>query len=394
MGRETVIVAAARTPFGRFGGALKDLPAVDLGALVIREVVARAGIPGAEIDYVFMGMVVQAGAGQIPARQAAVKAGLPYEVPADTINKVCASSLRAVNLADALIRAGDAEIVVAGGMESMSRAPYLMDGARWGLRLGDRNLQDALLVDGLTCAFGGVHMGVYGTQVAREYGVTREEMDRWALRSHQRAAAAYAGGLFEREVMPVEVPQRKGDPVSFTQDESIRPDTSYEKLQALRPAFEADGLITAGNAPPLNDGASAVLLMSRERAEALGLKPLAAIVSQGAVSAEPPYLHTVPYLAGKRALERAGLTGADLDLVEINEAFAAVTLTSMRLGGWDPEKVNVNGGAVAIGHPVGASGARILMTLAYELQRRGGGLGLAAICSGGGQGEATIIRAE
>lgn len=392
--RETVIVSAARTPFGRYGGALQSVPAVDLAAQCIREVLSRADVPGDQVDYALMGMVVMAGAGQIPSRQATMKAGLPSSVPSDTINKVCASSLRAVNLADMMIRAGEASIVVAGGMESMSRAPYLASGVRWGARMGDTTLTDALLHDGLLCAFGGVHMGVYGTQVAREYGITREEMDRWALRSHQRAARAYDEGLFADEVIPVTVPQRRGEPVVVEQDESIRRDTTLEKLAALKPVFEEDGLITAGNAPPINDGASAILLMSRERAEALGLKPLATIISQEQVSLDPPYLHTVPYYSGRQALEKIGMTEKDLDLVEINEAFAAVTLTSMKLGGWDPDQVNVNGGAVAIGHPVGASGARILMTLVYELKRRGGGYGLATICSGGGQGEATVVRVE
>ena len=394
MSRETVIVSAVRTPFGKYGGALKDIPAVDLGAHCIREAVGRAGLEGGDVDYVLMGMVVQAGAGQIPSRQAAIKAGLPTSVPSDTINKVCASSLRAVNLADALIRAGEADVVVAGGMESMSRAPYLLTGARWGLRLGDGTVVDALLHDGLLCAFGGCHMGVYGTRVAREYGITREAMDRWALRSHQRAAAAYDAGKFADEVVPVELPKTKGGPTRLEADESIRRDTSYEKLAALKPAFEDDGLVTAGNAPSLNDGAAALVLMSRERARSLGLVPLATIVAQGQASQDPPYLHTVPYYAAQRALRRLGMQDRDLDLIEVNEAFAAVTLTSMQLGGWDPERVNVNGGAVALGHPIGASGARILMTLVYELRRRGGGYGLATICSGGGQGEATIVRVD
>lgn len=394
MSRETVIVSAVRTPFGKYGGMLRELPAVDLGGAVIAEAVRRAGIKGADVDYVIMGQVVQAGAGQIPSRQATIKGGLPVDVPSDTINKVCASSLRAVNVADALIRAGEADVMVVGGMESMSRAPYLIEGARWGLRLGDGTFVDAVLRDGLICAFGAVHMGVYGTQVAREYGIDREAMDAWALRSHQRAHAAYEQGKFAEEVMALEIPQRKGDPIRFERDESIRPDASLDALRNLKPAFEPDGLITAGNAPPLNDGASAMVLMASDRAAALGIKPLATILSQGQVSQEPPYLHTVPYYAVQRALDRIGMTKDDIDLFEINEAFAAVTLTSMKLGDWDPERVNVNGGAVAIGHPIGASGARILMTLAYELKRRGGGHGVAGICSGGGQGEATVIRVD
>ncbi len=391
---ETVIVSAVRTPFGRFGGALKDLPAVELGAVAIREAVQRAGAPGAEIDNVFMGMVIQAGVGQIPSRQASIKAGLPVTVPSDTINKVCASSLRAVNLGDSLIRAGDAEIVVAGGMESMSNAPYLLYGNRWGYRMGDAKVVDAMIHDGLWCAFGDVHMAVHGSVVAREYGITREEQDRWALRSQQRAVAAIEGGKFKDEIVPVPVPQRKGDPVLVDTDESPRADTTLEKLAALPPVFARDGSVTAGNAPGVTDGASALVLMSRERAEKMGLKPLATIVAQGMASAEPPYIATVPAYAAEKALKKAGMSVKEIDLIEVNEAFAAVALTSIKLGGWDPEKVNVNGGAVALGHPIGASGGRILMTLIYELRRRGGGYGLASICSGAAQGEATIVKVD
>lgn len=390
--RETVIVSAARTPFGAFAGGLKDLSATNLGGIAIKEAVARAELKGPEIDNVSMGMVVQAGAGQIPSRQATVKAGLPVEVPSETINKVCASSLRAVNLADALIRSGDAEIVVAGGMESMSNAPYLLDRARWGYRMGDGKLVDAVVWDGLWCSFGGCHMGAYGSVVAAEYGITREQQDAWAYRSHQRALKATNEGRFSEEIVPVEVPQKKGPVLRVARDESIRPETSLEKLAGLRPAFDKDGTVTAGNAPGLSDGASALVLMSRERAEKLGVPILATIVGQGQVSEEPKYIHTVPARAGLKALKKAGLRVDDLALIEINEAFAAVTLTSIKIGGFDPEKVNVNGGAVALGHPIGASGGRILMTLVYELRRRGGGYGLAAICSGGGQGEATVVR--
>ncbi|MGE5578101.1 MAG: acetyl-CoA C-acetyltransferase [Syntrophothermus sp.] len=392
--RETVIVSAVRTPFGRFGGALKDIPAVELGAMAIREAVQRARVPGAEIDNVFMGMVIQAGAGQIPSRQATIKAGLPVTVPSDTINKVCASSLRAVNLGDSLIRAGDAEIVVAGGMESMSNAPYLLNGARWGNRMGDSKVVDAMIHDGLWCAFGDVHMAVHGSVVAKEYGITRQEQDRWALRSQQRAAAAIKDGKFKKEIVPVPVPQKKGDPVLVDTDEGPRADTTLEKLAALPPVFAKDGTVTAGNAPGVNDGASALVLMSRERAEKMGLKPLATIVAQGMASVEPPYIATVPAYAAEKALKKAGLSAKDINLIEVNEAFAAVALTSIKLGGWDPEKVNVNGGAVALGHPIGASGGRILMTLIYELRRRGGGYGLATICSGAAQGEATIVKVE
>jgi acetyl-CoA C-acetyltransferase len=390
--REAVIVSAVRTPFGSFGGGLKELAATDLGGIVIREAVRRAALTGTEIDNVFMGQVVQAAAGQIPSRQATVKAGLPVSVPSETVNKVCASSLRAANLADALIRAGDADVVVAGGMESMSNAPYYLTKARWGYRMGDGQLVDAVVHDGLTCAFGACHMGVYGSEVAAEYGISREAQDEWALRSQQRAAAAWDAGLFADEVMPVPVPQRKGDPIPLAADESLRRDTTLAKLAALKPAFQKDGTITAGNAPGLSDGASALVIMSREKAEALGLEVLATIVAQGQVSEEPKYLHTVPARAGLKALQKAGLQVKDLARVEINEAFAAVTLTSIKLLECSPEIVNVNGGAVALGHPIGATGGRILMHLMYELRRRGGGYGLAAICSGGGQGEATVIH--
>ncbi|HYG56500.1 MAG TPA: acetyl-CoA C-acetyltransferase, partial [Symbiobacteriaceae bacterium] len=362
--------------------------------VVIKVAVRRAGLVGreSEIDNVFMGQVVQAAAGQIPSRQATHKAGLPVSVPSETVNKVCASSLRAVNLADMMIRGGDADVVVAGGMESMSNAPYYLLKARWGYRMGDGQLIDSVVHDGLTCAFGGCHMGVYGSEVAAEYGVSRQEQDEWAYRSHQRAAAAWDKGLFAQEVVPVPVPQRKGDPVPFGADESLRRDTTLEKLAGLRPAFQKDGTVTAGNAPGLSDGASALVVMSREKAEALGLEILATVVAQGQHSEEPKYLHTVPARAGMRALKKAGLAVKDLSLIEINEAFAAVTLTSIKLLECSPEIVNVNGGAVAIGHPIGASGGRILMHLIYELRRRGGGYGLTSICSGGGQGEATVVR--
>jgi acetyl-CoA C-acetyltransferase len=394
--REAVIVSAARTPFGSFGGGLKEVPAVELGAVAIREAVRRAGLAGreSEIDNVFMGMVVQAGAGQIPSRQATRRAGLPMEVPSETVNKVCASSLRAVNLADALIRAGDVEVVIAGGMESMSNAPYLLEKARWGYRMGEGKLVDAVMYDGLLCAFGGCHMGVYGSEVAKEFGIERQAQDEWAYRSHMRAVAAWDAGQFAEEVVPVPVPQRKGDPVPFARDESLRADASLAKLAGLRPAFQPEGTVTAGNAPGLSDGGSAIVVMSRAKAAAMGLPVLATIVAQAQFSEEAPYLHTVPARSGLKALKKAGLTVGDLKRIEINEAFAAVTLTSIKLLECDPEIVNVNGGAVAIGHPVGASGARILMHLAYELRRRGGGYGLAAICSGGGQGEATVIRVD
>lgn len=386
----SVIVAAKRTAFGKFGGALKDIPATDLGAHAIRETLAAVKFPGSDVEQVFFGMVVQAGAGQIPSRQASMKAGLPKEVPSDTINKVCASSLRAVNLADALIRAGDVQVAVAGGMESMSQAPYLVPRARFGYRMGDGTLVDSVVHDGLWCSFGDCHMGHYGSLVAREFHTTREEQDAWAYRSQMRAAEARAKGLFREEIAPLSL---AGGTV-FQDDEAIRPDTTLGRLKALKPAFEADGTATAGNAPGLNDGASALLVMSEERASALGLTPLARIVSSGQASDEPKYLATVPALAGRKALEKAGMKASDLDLVEINEAFASVTLISNRLLGLDPEKVNIHGGAVALGHPVGATGGRILMTLIYNLRRQGGGVGLASLCSGGGQGEATIVEVD
>lgn len=392
--KETVIVSFARTPFGAFLGSLKDVPATELGALVIREAVARAGIAGGAVDYCLMGMVVQAGAGQIPSRQATLKAGLPVEVPSDTIGKVCASSLRAVNLADALIRAGEAEVVVAGGMENMSAAPYLLEKARSGYRMGNGQLVDAMIRDGLWCAIHDVHMGVHGGDVALEFGIGREEQDRWALRSQQLAVKAADAGLLREEIVPVPVPQKKGEPLLFAADELPRREASLEALAKLPAVFKKDACVTAGNAPPISDGASALVLMSRERAEKLGIEPLAAIVSQAAVSAPAPYIATVPALAGKKALEKAGLLAKDLDLIEVNEAFAAVALTSIRLGGWDSEVVNVNGGAIAFGHPIGASGGRILMTLLAEARRRGARYGMAAICSGAAQGEATIIRME
>jgi acetyl-CoA C-acetyltransferase len=392
--KETVIVSFARTPFGGFLGSLKDVPATELGALVMREAVARAGIAGGVVDYCLMGMVIQAGAGQIPSRQATLQAGLPVEVPSDTIGKVCASSLRAVNLADALIRAGEADVVVAGGMENMSAAPYLLEKARSGYRMSNGQLVDAMIRDGLWCAIHNVHMGVHGGDVADEFGIGREEQDRWALRSQQLAVKAADAGLLREEIVPVPVPQKKGEPLLFAADELPRREASLEALAKLPPVFKKGACVTAGNAPPISDGASALVLMSRERAEKLGIEPLAAIVSQAAVSAPAPYIATVPALAGNKALAKAGLTAANLDLIEVNEAFAAVALTSVRLGGWNPEIVNVNGGAIAFGHPIGASGGRILMTLLAEARRRRARYGMAAICSGAAQGEATIIKME
>ncbi len=390
--RPSVIVSGARTPFGVLGGALRDMSAVQLGAVAIRAAWQRAGLAPSDVDYLLMGMVVQAGAGQIPSRQAGIAAGLPVSVPSDTINKVCASGLRAINIADTMIRGGEADVVVAGGMESMSQAPYLVDRARWGLRMGHGRLADAVINDGLWCAFRGVHMGVHGDAAARKHGVSREEQDRWALRSHERACAAMREGRLAEELASVEIPQRHGPPVAFFADEAPRPGTSLDKLAKLRPAFSPDGTITAGNAPGLNDGAAAVVVMSEEKARALGIAPLARIIAHAHVSSEPEEIATVPALAAGAALEKAGLSLREVGLIEVNEAFAVVALISARLGGWDEEKVNVNGGAVALGHPIGASGARILMSLVFEMRRRRAQFGLATICSGAAQGEATIIE--
>ena len=387
----SVIVAGARTPIGKFGGGFRDLPAVDLGAAAIKEALARAGIPADQVDYVLMGHVIQAGAGQITARQAAVKAGVPKEVPAVTINKVCLSGLNAIALADQLIRAGEIEVAVAGGFESMSDAPYLIPKARWGSRMGNTEIVDAMLYDGLYSTFTGQSMGASSDEVNRELGIAREEQDAWAARSHQRAHAAWEEGRMADEVIPVEVPQAKGDPVRVERDEGIRPDATVESLARLKPAFGGDGTITAGNASQISDGGAAVVVMTRERADALGLEPLVEIVAQGMSAERFPYLHTVPALAMERALKKAGVSASDLDLVEINEAFASVSLHAGRMLGLDEGIVNVNGGAVALGHPVGMTGARLVLTLAHEMRRRDVGLGGAALCGGGGQGDALIV---
>ncbi|RNB61661.1 acetyl-CoA C-acetyltransferase [Brevibacillus gelatini] len=391
---KTVIAGAARTPFGKFGGSLKALSAVELGAIAIREAVERSGISGDQVDEVIMGMVVQAGAGQVPSRQAARKAGLPWNVASETINKVCASGMRAVTMGDQIIRAGDGEIIVAGGMESMSNAPYALPNARYGMRMGDATVRDLMMYDGLTCPFDQVPMAIHGSNVAEEYGITREAQDEWALRSQQRAAKAIEAGLFAEEIVPVSIPQKKGEPVLVTKDEGPRPDTTLEGLAKLPPVYKKDGTITAGNAPGINDGAAAMVLMSDEKAKQLGIKPLATILGHAQVGAEAPYIATTPGLAINKLLEKTGVSLAEIDLFEVNEAFAAVTLTSGKIVGWDDEKVNVNGGAIALGHPIGASGARIIMHLAYELKRRGGGLGIAAICSGAAQGDAILIKVE
>ncbi|HET7045087.1 MAG TPA: acetyl-CoA C-acetyltransferase [Gaiellaceae bacterium] len=379
----SVIVSAVRTPFGRLGGGLKAYQATELGALAIRAGLERIGMEPGEPDYVIMGQVLQGGAGQAPARQAAVAAGLPVETPADTINKVCASSIRAVEIADSMIRAGDAEVVVTGGMESMSNAPYILARARFGYRMGDGSVIDMMIHDGLTSTFDGKHMVEQASFVARELGISREDQDRWALRSHERAVAAIDAGRFREEIVPV------GE---HDTDEGPRRDTTIEKLASLKPVFDPEGSTTAGNAPGVNDGASCVVVCSEEYAAKRGFEPLATIVAQGYVADEFAYLARTPARAGEMALARAGNAIGDVRRVELNEAFSSVALNSTRMLGADEAIVNVNGGAVALGHPIGASGGRILATMVHELRREGGGLGLAAICSGGGQGDALLIE--
>jgi len=379
----SVIVSALRTPFGKLGGGLAGHSATDLGAIVIRAALERAGIEPGEPQYVIMGQVLQAGAGQAPARQAAVGAGLPIDTPADTINKVCASSIRAIEIADAMIRAGDVDVVVTGGMESMSNAPYLLTRARFGYRLGNGEVIDSMVFDGLTSTFDGLHMVQQNSKVSRELGISRERQDEWAARSHARAAAAQAEGRFDDELVPV------GDVAA---DEAVRGDTTVEKLAALKPVFDPDGTTTAGNAPGVNDGASCVVVCSEEWARRRGLEPLATILAQGYVADDFAYLARTPANAGAIALGRARKTIGDVDRIEINEAFASVASNSTALLGADEADVNVNGGAVALGHPIGASGGRIVATMVHELRRNGGGLGLAAICSGGGQGDALLVE--
>jgi acetyl-CoA C-acetyltransferase len=380
----SVIVSAVRTPFGRLGGGLARHQGTELGTIAIRAALERAGLEPEEVGYVIMGQVLQAGAGQAPARQAAIGAGIPKEVPADTINKVCASSVRAIEIADSMIRSGGPELVVTGGMESMSNAPYLLPKARFGYRLGNGEVVDHLVFDGLTSSFDGLHMIEQASLVSRELAISREEQDEWAYRSHQRAAAAQDAGRFDDEIVPV------GEVVA---DESVRRDTTLEKLALLDPVFDAQGTTTAGNAPGVNDGASCVIVCSEELAQRRGLEPLATILAQGYVADDFAYLARTPARAGEQALARVGKSADDVRRVEINEAFASVAKSSTRMLGVDEGLVNVNGGAVALGHPIGASGGRIVATLVHELRRNGGGLGLAAICSGGGQGDALLIEA-
>lgn len=388
---ETVVLGGARTPFGKFGGSLKDVSAVELGGVAIRGALDRAGIPGEAVDEVIMGMVLQGGAGQVPSRQAARHAGLPWEVQTETINKVCASGMRSVTLGDQIIRAGDAEVIVAGGMESMSNAPYILPSARFGQRMGDGKVVDLMVHDGLWCAFHDVHMIVHGSHTAAEYGVTREEQDAWALRSHQKALEAIETGRLAEEIVPVTIKTKKQE-IVVDRDESVRADTDLSKLAALKPAYLKDGSITAGNAPGVNDGAAALVLASADKAEQLGVKPIARILGHAAVAMEAKDFPITPAYAVKKLLKKHGLEVKDIDLFELNEAFAAVALANGKILGLDEEKVNVNGGAVALGHPIGASGARILLTLIYELKRRGGGLGVAGICSGAAQGDAVLVR--
>ena len=397
--KEVVIVSAARTPFGKMGGTLKPLKATDLGGLAIKEALSRAGIQGNQVDEVVYGMVVPAGQGQIPGRQASVKGGIPHEVPVVTINKVCGSALKAVTLGAQMIKAGDADIIVAGGMESMSNIPYVLENMRWGARMNDVKAKDAMVLDGLWCPENDVHMAVIGGQVASEYNVTREMQDAWSVRSQKLWAEGEAQGKFDDERFAVEVPTKKGQTIRFEKDEAPRPETTMEGLSKLPPLFVKDGTVTAGNAPGTNDGASAIVLMSREKAEELGAPILAAIKGYAQASRESRYIATVPGLAIQNLMEKNNLTVKDFDLIEINEAFAAVPLVSCLgiLGMSEKEmdeKVNVNGGAVAVGHPIGATGARILMTLIYELKRSGKKSGVAAICSGMAQGDAVWVEVE
>jgi acetyl-CoA C-acetyltransferase len=388
---KTVILSAARTPIGKLGGGLASVDATELGGTAIKAALERAEVAPEQVQHVIMGQVLQAGQGQIPSRQAQIKAGIPKEVPSETINKVCASGIRAAGLIDAAVRAGDLDIAVGGGMESMSKAPYMLKEARFGFRMGDGKAIDAMISDGLTNPFSGKHMAQEASEVAAELEMTRADMDRWALRSHELAVKATDEGRLPEEIVPVTISGRKGD-TTVEIDEGPRRESSLESLSKLPPIFLKDGTHTAGNSPGVNDGGGALVLASDEWATANGKRALATIVAQAAVADDFPYLARTPAKAAQKALEKAGLKAEDIDLWEINEAFASVTLNSMRMLGIDEDKVNVNGGAVALGHPIGASGARILGTLVYELRRRGGGLGCAAICSGGGQGDAVIVE--
>jgi acetyl-CoA C-acetyltransferase len=390
--QDAVIVSAVRTPTGKFLGGLKDLSATDLGALVVREAVRRAGIDPASVDECIMGNVVSAGTGQAPARQAALRGGLADHVAALTINKVCGSGLKAVMLAQQAIATGDIEIAVAGGMESMSNAPYLLPGAREGLRMGNAQLVDSMVTDGLWCSFEQCHMGNAGELIATEYNIGRAPQDEFAFNSHRKAAEAEAAGKFAAEILPVTIPQKKGQPIVVARDESIRADTSVAALGALKPAFKKDGTVTAGNAPPVNDGAAALVVMSAARAAQLGLKPMARIVGQATSGLAPKYLLMTPVDAVRKLAQKIGWKLADVDLFEINEAFSVQLVAVLQQLGIDPNKVNVNGGAVALGHPIGASGARILTTLLYAMEQRGLKRGIASLCLGGGNGVALAVE--
>ncbi|PGT89759.1 MULTISPECIES: acetyl-CoA C-acetyltransferase [Bacillaceae] len=390
---EVVIVSALRTPIGQFGGSLKNISAVQLGSIVIKAVMERAGIKGDMLDEVIMGNVLQAGLGQNPARQAAIGAGLPQHVSSFTINKVCGSGLKAVHLASQAILTGDAEIVIAGGMENMSQAPYLTMGAREGYKMGDQKLIDSMIHDGLWCAFNDYHMGMTAENICDQYELTRQEQDEFAAWSQEKAEKALNEGKFKDEIVPVTIPQRKGEPLLFDKDEYVKPGTTVEKLEKLRPAFKKDGRVTAGNASGINDGAAAVLMMSARKAEELGIKPLAAIKANASAAVDPSIMGIGPVPATKKALEKARLSVEDLDLIEANEAFAAQSLAVGKDLQFSKDILNVNGGAIALGHPIGASGTRVLTTLIHELKRRNARYGLATLCIGGGQGVSTIIEA-
>lgn len=392
MSEQIVIASAVRTPIGSFLGALKNVSATELGALVIKEAVNRAGITPGDVDEVIMGNVLQAGLGQNPARQASMKAGLPEQVPAMTINKVCGSGLKAVQLARQAILSGDVEVIVAGGMESMSQAPYVLNNAREGFKMGDQKMVDTMISDGLWCAFNDYHMGVTAENLCDRYGLSRAEQDEFAANSQKKAAEASATGKFEDEIVPVEIPVRKGDPIQFKEDEYIKEGTTVDKLAKLRPAFKKDGSVTAGNASGLNDGAAALVIMSKTKADALGITPLATITANANAGVDPAVMGIGPVQAVTNVLKRSNLTLDDMDLIEANEAFAAQSLAVDRELKFDAEKLNVNGGAIALGHPIGASGARILVTLLHEMKRRDAKRGLATLCIGGGQGVATVVE--
>lgn len=390
--REVVIASAVRTAIGSFGGGLKDVSAIDLGAIVIKEALSRAGVKGEMVDEVIMGNVIQAGLGQNPVRQSVIKAGLPVEVPAMTINKVCGSGLRSVSLASQIILAGDADIIVAGGMENMSRAPYVVHTARWGQRMGNGNMVDVMINDGLWDAFNNYHMGITAENIAEKWNISREDQDNFAVASQNKAEKAIKEGRFKEEIVPVVIPQRRGDSIIFDIDEFPRFGSNIESLQKLKPAFKKDGTVTAGNSSGINDGAAAFIIMSAEKAKELGIKPLAKIISYGSKGVDPSIMGYGPFAATNKALDKARIKVEDLDLIEANEAFAAQSIAVARDLKFNMDKVNVNGGAIALGHPIGASGARILVSLLYEMQKRDAKRGLATLCIGGGMGTAVVVE--